>query len=456
MTFRRLAGHIAAAIVLLQMSMQVEAKTIDLSRMAVTPNARLGIAFPGDKTQYYPLIAQAGIGIARISVQWKLVEPTPGRFNWSGLDRRVAALQALGIHPFLTFESNADWATVAETRGVKNARPRDPAQWQRFVNAVVERYDGDGRNDMRGLRRPVPYWQAANEWISDRNKSGGWVGSADQLIAYIKLTHDTVKAAYPKAIFVMGGIAAFNIDVMLVARGGQQFSVRQTWNNKSETVLSVPEMRGREIASIIDGRAIPVLRKSPYDIADVHLYGPEGRDAARIAMIRKLSRRPVVSTECGGPSLDYGGRYTPELHFLAVVERNLGVFAAGAQYCLWFRLGEGPGGTYGNKHTPLYKSNGRAKPGVFAYRMLSRLVDGRTTASKVGADRFELRRSDGNTIQIGWNAGAAEVRNFASKKGVDVFCLEAVDKGLLNSDPRRCKPDAFVVAGRNLSSLLAP
>ncbi|MCX8228108.1 MAG: beta-galactosidase, partial [Sulfitobacter sp.] len=188
MTLRRLAGHIAAAIVLLQMSLPVEAKTIDLSRMAVTPNARLGIAFPGDKTQYYPLIAQAGIGIARISVQWKLVEPTPGRFNWSGLDRRVAALQALGIHPFLTFESNADWATVAETRGVKNARPRDPAQWQRFVNAVVERYDGDGRNDMRGLRRPVPYWQAANEWISDRNKSGGWVGSADQLIAYIKLT----------------------------------------------------------------------------------------------------------------------------------------------------------------------------------------------------------------------------------------------------------------------------
>ncbi len=456
MKLRRLAGLITSAILMTHVAASTQAMSIDLSQMAASPNPQLGLAFPGDDTKYYPLIATAGIGVVRLSVQWKLVEPRPGQFNWSGIDRRIAALQALGIDPFLTFESNADWATVAETRAVKNARPRDPDQWIRFVNAVVERYDGDGQNDLPGLRRPVRFWQAANEWISDRNKSGGWVGSTDELITYIRITHDTVKAADPKAIFVLGGIAAFNLDVYLVARGGYDFTVRQTWSKTSETVLSVPQMRSREIAQVIDGRVIPVLQKSPYDIADVHLYGPEDRDAARISAIRKLTNKPVLSAECGGPSLDYGGQYTPENHFLAVVDRNLGVLAAGGRFCLWFRLGEGSGSTYGNQYTALYKNNGTAKPGVFAYRMLSRLLDGGASAARVGSDLFEVRRGDGRIVQIGWNRGAQSVRAFAAKKGEDVFCLEDAGKGRLSSDPEGCAPDALILAGPNLFALLAP
>lgn len=451
---RILCRSVAACVLALNVA-ATEAAEIDLSKLDVTPNPRLGLAFPGSRTEYYPLISGAGIGIARISVAWGRVEPREGRFDWRGLDSRVAALQANGIEPFLTFESNADWATVPATRRVRNARPRDPATWERFVRTVVDRYDSDGRNDMPGLDGRVRYWQAANEWISDENGSGGWVGSADDLVAYVRSAHDAVKAEDPDAIFVLGGLAAFNVDVLTVARGGLDMTVRQKWDAGSETVLTVRDMRGPEIARIIDRRVLPVISRSPYDFAAVHLYGPEARDAGRIGFVRALTGRPVLSSECGGPSLDYGGRYTPEDHFRAVVERNLGVWAAGAEFCLWFLLGEGPGATFGNRRTALYTRDAEPKPGVFAYRMLARVIDMSTSVARTGTDLFTLRRGGGETLWIGWNGGAAAARDLAMRNGAEVLCLEDARSGRLGGDPDRCDENALVLGGHNLSTLLA-
>ena len=35
---------------------------VDLAKLSVTPNPRLGLAFPGSQTRYYRAIAEAGIG----------------------------------------------------------------------------------------------------------------------------------------------------------------------------------------------------------------------------------------------------------------------------------------------------------------------------------------------------------------------------------------------------------
>ena len=451
----RVRAAIAAALAVAVLAAPGTAAEIDLSRLLAQPNPRLGLAFPGAQTRYYPAIAQAGIGVVRVSVSWARVEPKRGAYQWIGLDDRIRALQSLGIEPFLTFESDAKWATVASTQGVKNARPSDPADWARFVRDTAERYDGDGRDDMPGLRAPVRYWQVANEWISDANRSGGWIGSAEELIAYVRTAHDAVKAASPNAVFVLGGLAAFNIDVLLVARGNQEFRVQQYWGPDSRTVLSLEDMRGPDIARIIDDRVLPVLRGAPFDMADVHLYGPEGRDPARIALIGSLTGKPVLSAECGGPSLDYGGRYSPEAHFLAVVERNLGVLAAGARFCLWFRLGEGEGSTWGNRKTALYTADARPKPGVYAYRMLSRLIDARTQVVRTGPDTFTIGR-DGQEYRIGWNTGAAGARDHAARTGGEAYCLADPARGILSSDPAACDATAVVIAGRDLSRLLAP
>lgn len=429
---------------------------VDLSRISVSPNPRLGLSFPGSQTKYYPVIAQAGIGVVRLSVSWKRIEPQKGQFNFNGLDSRVRALQQLGIAPFLTFESTAKWATDPATQKVKNARPKDWDDWRRFVSVTVNRYNGDGQNDMPGLIKPVQYWQVANEWVSDSNKSGGWAGTPDELRTYVSVAYDAVKSAAPRSIFVMGGIAAFNLDILLAARGGQDLQVRQRWSKSSETVLSLADMRGPVVARIIDEQVLPVLQQSPFDMAAVHLYGPEARDGARIAQIRAFSKRPVLSSECGGPSLDYGGTYSPEAHFRAVIERNLTTLSAGAEFCLWFRLGESKGATFGNARTALYDRRANPKPGVYAYKLLSRLIDAKATFDQTSASSYQIRPGHGPRVMIGWDDGAEKARAFARSEGGDMLCLSDASRGLLAADPSKCSPTALVIAGRGLANHLNP
>ena len=428
---------------------------VDLSRMAVTPNPRLGLAFPGSQTRYYRAIAEAGIGVTRLSASWKRIEASPGKTDFRGLDERVKALQDLGIQPFLTFESDADWATDPATHGVKNAQPLDLAQWSRFVRKVVSRYNGDGKADMPGLRFPVRYYQVANEWISDSNRSGGWGGSTDDLIAYINTAHDAVAQEDPDAIFVLGGIASFNSDVLLVSLDGQDMEVRQTWGNKTETVMKRRDIMQPDISAIINKRVLPVLSRAEFDIASVHLYGPETRDAARLKLVQRLTGgKPVLSTECGGPTLDYGGRYTPEGHFRAVIHRNLNVLAANAPFCLWFRLGEGPGATYGNSRTALYEGPGKPKPGVYAYRLLSRLIDNGTHVIREGDRQFSIVRGDGQTVEIAWGPAAATLRAKGAAAGINVLCLSDPKGGILASEPTHCDKDAMTFTGTGLTALL--
>ena len=41
--------------------------------------------------------------------------------------------------------------------------PVNEQQYTAFVKATVERYDGDGVDDMPGLQNPIKYWQVGNE-----------------------------------------------------------------------------------------------------------------------------------------------------------------------------------------------------------------------------------------------------------------------------------------------------
>ncbi|WP_424978511.1 hypothetical protein [Leisingera sp. S232] len=424
---------------------------VDLSMLQVTPNARLGLAFPGSDPKYYRYVAEAGIGVVRISAAWKWLEQGRDNFDFTGLDRRIHGLQTLGLTPFVTFESNADWATIEQTHKVKNAQPKDLAHWARFVETVVERYDGDGRDDMPGLTSPVRYWQVANEWISDSNRSGGWAGSTADLIAYVSASRTAIKAADPEAIVVMGGVAAFNMDLLLVARDGFDFSVRQSWSATSETVMTRAEIQGQKVASIIDNRVLPVLRQAPFDVASAHLYGPEDRDGARLDLLRRLSNKPVVSSECGGPTLDYGGEYSGAAHFRAVIERNLNVLAAGGQFCLWFRLGESGGSTYGNARTALYDAKARPKPGVFAYRALGRLLDTQATVAQQRPGHFLIQRGAGQEISVAWGPPAQDLR-----REPEFYCLSAAQTGQLSTDSHACAPGAVTFAGAGLWSLFSP
>lgn len=391
-----LAGASALAALTLAPSITLAApKTRLISDLVARPHPRMGLAFPGNRTGYYSALSGAGLGIARLNVQWKVREPSPGEFGWIGLDTRVTALIDQGIEPFLTFTSDAEWAIRPETAGINNGTPQNLDDWHRFVATTAERYADR-----------VRYFQVANEW-DGTHAAGGWLGTTEELIDYVNTAYDAVKSNAPEAVFVLGGISSDKLDFMAVYEGRADYDVVV-----GAKVRTPDYIRGEQwIADLIENHIYPVLRESNYDMADLHLYGPVERDPVRIASMRdQVAGFPLLSSECGGPSLYYDPEFPLEQHFFEVLERNLQALDEGLEFCLWFGLAENEEGARGNSKVALFDLAQQPKPGYFAYQLLAQVLVGMETVERVdGIQAYWIHRDDGSKLLIGWGEGSVEL-----------------------------------------------
>ncbi|WP_058245746.1 hypothetical protein [Tropicibacter naphthalenivorans] len=422
----------------------------DIWHQSAPVSSRLGLAFPNDRTEDYPAIAAMGIGVVRVAASWGRIGRAP--YDFSGLDYRIGALGALGIAPFITFESNH--RTLADHTGqVKNGTPRDMALWAGFVRAVVERYDGDGFDDMPGLQAPVAYVQAGNEFLRADNRSGGWAGTDEGLVAYLNATHDAAKIAAPEVPFVLGGLAAVNIDLALLAEGGT-FTIRQEYPDRTFTMTSEDVPGQKATLQRLD----TVLTKARFDLVDAHLYGPVERDAARLGYLTDRTNRPALSSECGGPTTDYGEAYTGHRHFAAVLERNLAVLAAGGRVCLWFGLNERLKTSFSNRQTPLYTADMTPKPGVDAYRLLASFLSDGGAVETIGPRQYTIQTTQGPIcIAFGQDAQAIPLTDcYESQNAVCVLDAQTRTAQLVPvaTLPHACGGDAISLTGPGLSPIL--
>lgn len=375
-----------------------------LQDLTAPPTDRLGLSFPGPDPTFYPVVKAGGMGVARLSVAWRDREPRPGENDWAGLDQRIAQLQELGIEPFLTFESNADWATRPETHGITNGTPINLADWTAFVSDTVDRYDADGWNDAPGLLRPVRFYQAVNEWDNPNTESGGWLGTRQELVEFVNATYSTVKTQLPSATFFLGGVTTGSLDGLVLNRGLANYEV---WYRDGPDAPYVKKSASSFRNKWVDDavlQADQMLAQMNFDAMDLHLYGPADRDPLRIQAVRDLvGDVPMVSAECGGPSMHYQD-YAPEDHFMAVVERNLLVLNAGLEFCLWYRLGEGEGTSFGNSKTALFADNLEVKPGYAAYKLLAYILQDMVSVERGAGNSFTIYRQDRPPLVVAWLA----------------------------------------------------
>jgi len=155
----------------------------------------------------------AGVSWARVRALWKVIEPerrTPPRFNWAMSDHLLGAATAAGFRNVAVVYANPPWLTERECLPV----PADQLErYAAFWTALVERYDGDGRDDAPG-GAVVGYWQVSNEVdydptaASDEGDYGGCAGHdpaayAEQLVA----AYRAAKAADPGARVGFGPVA---------------------------------------------------------------------------------------------------------------------------------------------------------------------------------------------------------------------------------------------------------
>lgn len=146
---------------------------------------------------------------------WNVVEASDGaEYDWSLADATVAAAQDAGVDYVATIYPYSNWASPDTVNpdtcvGIdfvyfdyKAGYPEDEEAYKDFLRAAVERYDGDGIEDMEGLTNPITMWEIANE------VEGPCSGSLDDGQTYyelLKISYETIKEEQSDAVVINAG-----------------------------------------------------------------------------------------------------------------------------------------------------------------------------------------------------------------------------------------------------------
>jgi hypothetical protein len=136
--------------------------------------------------------------------RWQDVEPNPPQdgvhaYHWGDLDEMVTEYQSASYGELhITLQSKSPCGTRLGCDAFGNCKPSRPTSehwddYEAYVRAVVERYDGDGIDDMPGLRYPVRQYEIETE------ADGWWEGTQDP-ITYLEVldaAQRVAREAYP-------------------------------------------------------------------------------------------------------------------------------------------------------------------------------------------------------------------------------------------------------------------
>ena len=150
---------------------------------------------------------------------WSEIQPTPDRWDWGRVDwhvntwqdRRLAILGTLW--PFAQWDQENCHANDPEIQPVLHRLPTKlfaPCDEEKFVGwltAVVERYDGDGVEDMPGLAYPIRHWEVANEPSMQGGHGHFFQGTSADYLSMLRLAFETITTADPEATVLTGGQA---------------------------------------------------------------------------------------------------------------------------------------------------------------------------------------------------------------------------------------------------------
>jgi hypothetical protein len=150
---------------------------------------------------------------------WGKIEKSSGSYVWEEADYEVIRSQYYGLNILATIWPFADWDQSSCNQqlpssdtgnffelGKYRGKPCDISAYNNFVQELVERYDGDGVDDMPDLLVPIKYWEVSNE-PSMQHELVFFKGTSSDYFDILKATYEAVKKADASAFVVSGGMA---------------------------------------------------------------------------------------------------------------------------------------------------------------------------------------------------------------------------------------------------------
>lgn len=174
-------------------------------------------ALKGPFTEASDLVKQTGFSSNRDIVgafTWNVIETDKGTYDWSIPDATLAASGSASAELSAVVQPYASWDSTyrinpASCVGIDfvyfdyaGALPVDEAAYAAWLTATVERYDGDGVDDMPGLTTRVASWELGNEI---EGPCGGELADAASYVSLLKTSYSIIKAADPTALVLNAG-----------------------------------------------------------------------------------------------------------------------------------------------------------------------------------------------------------------------------------------------------------
>jgi hypothetical protein len=317
---------------------------------------------------------------------WNQIEPTPGQYDIQRIDQYVNTAQSYGVQTLFTIWPFADWdqetchadlpvieddfPDLAQRRGL----PCDVDAYQTFVRGLVERYDGDGHNDMPGLLYPVKHWEVANEPEMNEPPLVFFQGTAADYVELLDMTAEAIGEADLQAVVVQGGAA------------GMTASMESFWQ----------EVFGSGGADY-------------FDVANVHsINGPEDlwtNDwAALLAQYDVDKPFWVTEVQISTEPSSVKPALSEEEQAEWIVKGFVEAFGNGATRAFYTLYRANPSMSPQQAGAALIDVDGREKPALFAMQTLINKLRAFESVAKLNQTQYEFI-VEGKTIHVLWGTG---------------------------------------------------
>ncbi len=173
----------------------------------------LGVLWPGSDPEYTGAWVRPHPG----PFVWGLIERTPGTYDWRESDLVVEKLQGerlavlATVWPFASWDQRACHLSEPPTRGAFKEfddllyMPCDMPGYLAWLAALVERYDGDGVDDMPGLAYPIRHWEVLNEPEMQGPQLTFFQEPPDVYCELLRASYHVITTADPLAVVLPAG-----------------------------------------------------------------------------------------------------------------------------------------------------------------------------------------------------------------------------------------------------------
>ena len=145
---------------------------------------------------------------------WNGIEREQGVFSWKEADKYVVYAQEHNQKTLATIWPHANWEQKSCKRRKASSpfgrkftkylsKPCSMENYKIFLTKLVDRYDGDGKNDMPGLTKPIKHWQIMNE----PEFKMFFKGTKEDFVEIFNFSSKLIKSKQKDAVIVMAGAA---------------------------------------------------------------------------------------------------------------------------------------------------------------------------------------------------------------------------------------------------------